>query len=205
MLALKSFSLLLASALVAGAAPALNDRSEADSLKAASWPTFQQCEGRETVIAKAANDAQILGKATKDYVASLKGPTPRYTTWFGNLTSARYATVLNIYSTINTNDYLGYTYICDCDLPSLPEDVVAYVYPYQHGKVHLCPEFFRRNTTGKNTQHLHEATHFSDNGATEDWVSGTDNSLKLAIDDPDKAINNAANYKYFAENVPFLN
>ncbi|KAF6748134.1 hypothetical protein DFP72DRAFT_820720 [Ephemerocybe angulata] len=183
---------------------------DTDGLRPASWPTFEQCEGdnRETIIAYAARDAQVLGKATRDYVKSLTGPTPRYTTWFGNYTPERHATVLKIFSTINTNDYLAYNYYCDCDLPNLPEDVVAYVYPWQYGMVHICPEFFRRNTTGRNTQAgtiLHEATHYVNNGGgTEDWVSGTINSLQLAIDDPDKAIDNAANYKYFAENTPFL-
>ena len=48
---------------------------------------------------------------------------------------------------------------------------------------------------------IHETTHYSTIGPTEDHVYGRDKSHEYALDDPDKAVNNADNYMFFAENM----
>jgi len=51
---------------------------------------------------------------------------------------------------------------------------------------------------------IHEASHFTLNGGTIDYVYGQGPASDLAAVDPSKAIFNADNYEYFTENDPSL-
>jgi len=46
------------------------------------------------------------------------------------------------------------------------------------------------------------SSHFIANGATKDWAYGQYACKKLAISNPDQAIDNADSHEYFAENTP---
>jgi peptidyl-Lys metalloendopeptidase len=47
-------------------------------------------------------------------------------------------------------------------------------------------------------------SHFTVVASTNDYVYGQTGAKNLAISDPSKAINNADNHEYFAENTPAL-
>jgi len=51
---------------------------------------------------------------------------------------------------------------------------------------------------------IHEASHFTANGGTSDYVYGQSAAKNLAISDPARAVMNADNHEYFAENIPVL-
>lgn len=46
---------------------------------------------------------------------------------------------------------------------------------------------------------IHESSHFTQNGGTDDIVYGTSGARDLASSSPSQAINNADNYEYYAE------
>lgn len=47
---------------------------------------------------------------------------------------------------------------------------------------------------------VHESSHFWDSGLSEDFKYGEEGCKQLAKDNPDKAIANADNIKFFARN-----
>ena len=49
---------------------------------------------------------------------------------------------------------------------------------------------------------IHEASHYTVNGGTDDYVYGQSGAKNLAKSNPDRAVFNADNHEYFAENNP---
>ncbi|CAE6447225.1 unnamed protein product, partial [Rhizoctonia solani] len=91
------------------------------------------------------------------------------------------------------------TYDCSCNMPH----VFAYVYANQPGQIHLCSAFWNVPMTGTDSKAgtlIHEQTHFSVNGGTRDYAYGQRNCRSLAASHPDRAVQNADNHEYFAEN-----
>ena len=77
--------------------------------------------------------------------------------------------------------------------------------PDEFGTVYLCGAFWNAPPTGTDSQAgtlIHEASHFTDNGGTQDYAYGQDACMDLASSDPATAILNADSHEYFAENTP---
>jgi len=130
---------------------------------------------------------------------------PRYTRWFGPWTPSRERHATAVYAgLLDTLSGTTLTYDCRCDDASL----YAYVYPSRPGDVFLCPAFFAAPVLGTDSQAgtlVHELSHFAvANGGTHDHVYGQHAVARLALDDPERAIDNADSYEYFAENSPAL-
>jgi peptidyl-Lys metalloendopeptidase len=62
----------------------------------------------------------------------------------------------------------------------------------------LTPLFHKGGTL------VHESSHFTANGGTNDYAYGQSACKQLAISNPNNAVNNADSHEYFAENTPFL-
>jgi peptidyl-Lys metalloendopeptidase len=96
----------------------------------------------------------------------------------------------------------GITFDCGCK-----QNYYAYVYPNQPYKIYLCKVFWQAPLTGTDSKAgtlIHEMSHFTVVAGTDDYVYGQTNAKNLAISDPNKAIDNADNHEYFAENTPAL-
>jgi len=88
--------------------------------------TFNGCTpSQETLLVSAASAAQNYASDTLSYARS-HASTPRYTTWFGAYTTARYSTVVSHFSNISNNAFSSYAF--DCSTCTEP-DTYAYVYP----------------------------------------------------------------------------
>ncbi|KAF9267096.1 peptidyl-Lys metalloendopeptidase [Marasmius fiardii PR-910] len=138
-----------------------------------------------------------------EYLQDNSGSTQRYTTWFGDLTQSRHDTVTDHYSRLTTNDFSDFVYICTCD----QDDVYAFVNPDEFGVINLCGAFWRAPVSGTDSKGgtiLHESSHFTKNGGTEDHAYGHTACQALAQNDPDQAVGNADTHEYFAENQPSL-
>ncbi|CCA71303.1 related to peptidyl-Lys metalloendopeptidase Precursor-Chlorophyllum molybdites [Serendipita indica DSM 11827] len=137
------------------------------------------------------------------YLSAQSGSTTRYSTWFGAYTASRKATVLSHFSKVQSSDPRTYTYDCSCT----ESDVYAYVYPNNFGYIYLCPVYFSAPTSGTDSKAgtiVHEATHFTANGGTQDYAYGQTNAKALAKSNPSNAVMNADSHEYFAENNPAL-
>ncbi|CAE6468959.1 unnamed protein product [Rhizoctonia solani] len=157
---------------------------------------------RQTLIATAANSANTYVANANSYLAGISSGTTRYTTWFGTFTSARFSTVKSHYSLIGT-DATSTTYDCTCT----DSGTYAYVYPGSPGYVYLCGAFWSAPNTGTDSRAgtiVHEQSHFTVNGGTDDHVYGQSGAKALAISNPANAVDNADNHEYFAENTPAL-
>jgi peptidyl-Lys metalloendopeptidase len=129
---------------------------------------------------------------------------PRYTTWFGVYNSSRYNTVKSHFSAIGSAmDTASVTFNCSCR----KKNVYAYVYSNQPYTIYLCGVFWTAPMTGTDSKAgtlIHEMSHFTVVAGTTDYVYGQTGARNLAINDPNKAVMNADNHEYFAENTPPL-
>ncbi|KAG9123604.1 hypothetical protein FRC07_014586, partial [Ceratobasidium sp. 392] len=162
---------------------------------------FTSCtSARQTLITTAANSANTYVANANSYLAGISSGTTRYVTWFGTFTSSRFSTVKSHYSAIGT-DATSTTYDCTCT----DSGTYAYVYPGSPGYVYLCGAFWNAPNTGTDSRAgtiVHEQSHFTNNGGTDDHVYGQSGAKSLAISNPANAVDNADNHEYFAENNP---
>jgi peptidyl-Lys metalloendopeptidase len=174
---------------------------------------FNSCSQDETKVLKVAHDDAIkISKESMDALsnASKKTSSPRYVTWFGAADETRQKTVTEgfqkIYDAFENKNISFDCGTCKEDT-SLYDSTYAYVYPSSQYQVYLCGAFWSSETTGTDTQAgtlVHEVSHFSVVAGTDDHAYGPEDAKNLAKNSPEKAINNAENYDYFAENNPNL-
>lgn len=131
--------------------------------------------------------------------------TARYTTWFGKYSSTNWSKVKTHYSNIkSTLSSKALSFDCTCT----EADTYAYVYPDQPYGYHLCGAFWSAPATGTDSKAgtlVHESSHFTVNGGTQDYAYGQTAAKSLAKKTPSKAVMNADSHEYFAENNPAQN
>ncbi|KIM47618.1 hypothetical protein M413DRAFT_204872 [Hebeloma cylindrosporum] len=186
--------------VVGNLAVARRDESSSGLSKRA---TFVSCTAaRQTLINAAAASAETYAANAYAYINSHTTGTTRFNTWFGTLTSARRATVLSHFKAIDGNTFSSFTYDCSCT-----DSSYAYVYPSQFGKVYFCGAYWNAPNTGTDSKAgtiIHEASHFTANGGTNDYAYGHSAAKSLAINNPANAVMNADSHEYFAEINPAL-
>jgi peptidyl-Lys metalloendopeptidase len=134
-----------------------------------------------------------------NYINANPGGSTLHAYWFGTYNSSRYSTTKSHYTAINLAFFneSAVTYDCGCKKP-----YYAYVYPTQPYKIYLCKVFWTAPTTGRDSKMgtlIHEMSHFNVVASTDDYVYGATGAHNLALTDPAKAIDNADNHEYFAE------
>ncbi|PPQ90621.1 hypothetical protein CVT25_006705 [Psilocybe cyanescens] len=175
--------------VVGNLAVARRDESNSHLIKRA---TFLSC----TASRQAALNTAIASAET--YASNAY----KYTTWFGAYTTSRRNNVLSHFNLINSNDFNTFTYDCACT-----DSSYAYVYPNTFGKIYLCNAFWNAPNTGTDSKAgtiIHESSHYTRNGGTDDYAYGQSAAKSLAISNPARAIMNGDSHEYFAENTPVL-
>jgi peptidyl-Lys metalloendopeptidase len=153
----------------------------------------------------AVNSARTYSENAKGY---LDGGTvsPRYTSWFGAYTASRYGTARQHFVSIDgaIDQNAGQVKInCGCN-----QSYYAYVYPTRPYEIFVCRAFWSAPNTGTDSKAgtlIHEMSHFNVVAGTDDWAYGQTAARNLASSDPNKAVDNADNHEYFAENTPSQN
>jgi peptidyl-Lys metalloendopeptidase len=166
-------------------------------------PSFVSCSSsRQSSLITALGNAQTISQKARDYlnnVPTTSRPTnTAYRTWFGSYTSSRYSTVTSHYSNIY-NSFVNQTYTFNCSCTS---SAYAYVYANQPYRVYLCNAFWNAPSLGIDSKAgtlVHESSHFTVNGGTQDYAYGTSAAQSLANSSPSQAVMNADNHEYFAE------
>ncbi|WIM94147.1 M35 family metallo-endopeptidase [Actinoplanes oblitus] len=153
---------------------------------------------QKTSIRQAVTDAATLSTKSKTWLSNNPNGGAAYTEWFGTRTTTRFNTVASEYSNI-TSELTSKTVTLSC----LNEaGVYAYVYPDDPYKIYLCGAFWTAPAIGTDSKAgtlVHESSHFTVNGGTDDWAYGQTAARNLASTNPARAVNNADNYEYFAE------
>lgn len=187
--------------LFAEARPVKTREPEAPSAVSGT-SSFTKCTtSQQSLVSTARNDAAVYASDSLNYL--LSGSTgARYTTWFGAYTSTRYGIVKGNFTNIkNAMDTASVNFDCGCK-----KRYYAYVYANQPYNIYLCSVYWQAPATGTDSKAgtlIHEMSHFTIVAGTEDWVYGQSGAKNLAVTDPNKAVDNADNHEYFAENTPF--
>ncbi|MDK2124537.1 M35 family metallo-endopeptidase [Parachitinimonas caeni] len=159
---------------------------------------------RRTSIATAVNSATTYASNAASYLAPAGSNTQRYKTWFGNYTSTRWGTARTHFNNIKTAlTSKPLSFDCGCT----ESGTYAYVYPNSPYKIYLCGAFWSAPNTGTDSRAgtiVHELSHFTVVAGTDDHAYGQSAAKSLASSNPDKALDNADNHEYFAENTPAL-
>jgi peptidyl-Lys metalloendopeptidase len=145
----------------------------------------------------AVDNATIISEASATDLAD--GSSPLYETWFGAYKASRYNTVDSNFQAI-ASAFANETITINCTDADL--GYYAYVYPGNPYEIYVCYYFFHAPNLGRDSAAgtlVHEMSHFNVVAGTDDYVYGETGALNLALTSPRRAINNADNYEYFAE------
>jgi len=155
---------------------------------------------QKSKLATALTNATSMSTKAYNQLVS-PGNSALYRTWFGAYTSARLATVKSHFSAIKTAlASKPITFDCGCT-----GNYYAYVYPTQPYKIYVCKAFWTAPATGRDSRAgtvVHEVSHFNVVAKTQDYVYGAAAAKNLALTSPTKAVKNADNHEYFAEDQP---
>jgi peptidyl-Lys metalloendopeptidase len=162
---------------------------------------FTSCTStRQSSLLTARDNAYSYSVNSFDYLnAGTVGP--RYTTWFGTYNSTRYNKVKGNFGSIrDAMNNASVTFNCTCT-----SSAYAYVYSNQPYTIYLCNAFWNAPSTGTDSKAgtlVHEMSHFTVVAGTSDYAYGQSAASRLASTNPKRAIANADNHEYFAENTP---
>ncbi|CTP82780.1 M35 family metallo-endopeptidase [Xanthomonas graminis] len=167
---------------------------------------YASCSSSQiSTIGSAVNSARTYSQNAKTYLNG--GSTgARYISWFGAYNASRYSTAssnfVNIDAAIDQNNG-QITINCSCS-----ESSYAYVSPNQPYQIYVCNAFWSAPLTGTDSKAgtlIHEMSHFSVVAGTSDYAYGQSAARSLASSNPARAVKNADNHEYFAENNPEQN
>ncbi|KAF2794862.1 zincin [Melanomma pulvis-pyrius CBS 109.77] len=177
------------------------------TLLAGSWAaTFTSCSAPqiatlETALERATNKSYA---AIKHLEANPNGSALQ-TTWYGTFSTTRYNKILTAFKKFAPDLATTFSYDCSC-----VSDVVIATPENTYGRVRICSVYFNTAVvpaTGHRSQWdtiVHEATHFRAVLGTTDSGYGVEACKRFALEDPEKAVNNADNHARFAVEVePF--
>lgn len=165
---------------------------------------FLNCSAtQQSQLTTAVNSARTYAQNSDVYLANLAAASPRYTKWFGTFGAANLGTVRQNFSKIRgAFENQPITIDCKCN-----QRYFAYVYPNQPYKITVCKAFWSAPNTGTDSRAgtlVHEMSHFTVVAGTDDWAYGQSAAANLALTNVARAIDNADNHEYFAENTPIL-
>lgn len=176
------------------------------SAAAASISYTGSCtSSQKSTLASAVTAATNYAVSSANYLSGTPSATPRYTTWFGAYTAARWATAKDHFvKARNAFQSAALTLDCSCK----DSGTYAYVYPTQPYKIYVCGAFWNAPMTGTDSKGgtlVHEMMHFNVIAGTDDWAYGQSAAKSLAKSNPTKALDNSDSHEYFTENNPAQN
>ena len=201
----ESFQLAGRSASLSASGPStlVGPNSAATVSALAGLLTYTKCTAtQQTQVATAVTAAATYAAQAKAYMVA-NALNSRYTKWFGAVTTANASVVTTNFTAIDAA-FATKPITVDC---SCKKTYFAYVYPTRPYKIYVCKAFWSATMTGTDSKAgtlIHEMSHFTVVAGTDDWVYGQSGAASLAISNPLRAIDNADNHEYFAENTPVL-
>ncbi len=169
--------------------------------------SYASCSSsRQTSLSTAHNSAKTYATNSTNYFSTYTSSTAtqRYRTWFGTPSTTRFSAVKSHYTKIrDALNNASVVYDCSCT-----DSYYAYVYPNSPYRIYLCNAFWTASNTGTDSRAgtiIHEMSHFTVNGGTDDHVYGQSGAKSLATSNPNKATDNADSHEYFSENTPAQN
>lgn len=178
-------------------------QDEITSVSSVNGLGYSKCSSSQQPTVKQAFDAaNTYSDGGASYLSGTPSGTTRYTTWFGTYSLNNWNTAKSHFLAIqDAFDTKSVVIDCGCKKPG----VYAYVYSNQPYKIYVCGAFWNAPMTGTDSKGgtlVHEMSHFLVVAGTDDYAYGQTDAKALAKSDPQKALDNADNHEYFAENNP---
>lgn len=179
---------------------------ERSQVKASSISYAANCSStRQSQISSGYSAASSYANESVTYLNKTPAATTRYVTWFGKFSTTNWNTAKSHFVKIkDAIDTKPLEFDCSCT----ETGTFAYVYPTQPYKIYLCGAYWAAANTGTDSRGgtiIHELSHFNIVAATDDHAYGQTAAKSLAKKNPARALDNADNHEYFAENTPFQN
>jgi len=158
-------------------------------------------EGDKAATKAAHNDAYHYADQGRINVQQEGGKNPQTITWFGAYQSKRHKRLHGVYNDVAEtlkNEKITY------DFNGSSCQASWYAYTYKDTRtIYLCNMYIAAPFCGIDSKTgilIHELTHAV--SGTSDHAYGLSGAKQLAINGPDKAVENADNYEYYIENLP---
>jgi peptidyl-Lys metalloendopeptidase len=166
--------------------------------------SFNACSAtQQNNLISARTQAKTYASGAGTYLLGIPNGSSRYSTWFGGFDLSRFSTVKSHFTSLSAAwNNASVNFDCGCK-----QNYYAYVYPNKPYYIYLCKVFWLAPMSGTDSKGgtlIHEMSHFYVVASTNDYVYGQAGARNLAVSDPAKAIMNADNHEYFAENNPSL-
>ena len=162
--------------------------------------SYTNCDGQQQ------SDLDIAFACAAEYAADAfeylrhERAGPRFQLWFGAFNTSRWQTVKSHYSLIRSaTESAPVAFECDSNSP-----YYAYVFPRQPYRIYLGSAFWTAPMVGTDSKSgtlIHELSHFTVLGGTNDYAYGQTGAINLALANPAQAIMNADSREYFVENT----
>lgn len=168
-------------------------------------PSTNCSSTRASQIQTAWGSAKTYASSTSSYLNGISSGTARYTTWFGAYSSSNLSTARSHFA--NISSALS-TQALKVDCSCTDSGTYAYVYPSSPYQYYVCGAFWSAPNTGTDSKAgtlIHETSHFTVVAGTQDYAYGQSAAKSLASSSPSKALFNADNHEYEAENNPAQN
>ncbi|CAI6088243.1 unnamed protein product [Clonostachys chloroleuca] len=164
--------------------------------------TYTSCsESQIATLEVAISRATTKAFAAIDYLEANPNGSDLQTTWYGEFSTERYNKVLTAFKKFAPDLATTFRYDCSCQSTAVLATIGG-----TYGDVRICSVFFDGwPETGHRSQWdtiIHEATHFRDVLRTRDSGYGVEYCKQFALEDPNKAVENADNHARFAVEVP---
>lgn len=165
---------------------------------------FNKCSIEQINALKAAQQkAKSLAKLAA-VKAGITGENEIYKKWFGTANNSKKTIVSSYYNTIDSAlDTENIIFDCSC-LAFETNSTGAYVYNSLPYYINICKGFWGFDYSGFWSQGgviIHEMSHFKIIAGTDDHAYDFDICKDFSESHPSKAISNANNYMYFAEDI----
>jgi len=167
--------------------------------------SFRNCDAsHRNIISPAWTEFGISAGMMKATVVENPQNAPLYRTWFGIFNTGRYNAVVSCINNLEA-DYQTNGKEFFCNPSGCSPGVVAYVTSGAPNTIHVCQLYFELSPRDHIFVITHEEMHFGPICGAPDYVYGRQGSMNLAISNPNNAVRNSDNYRYYGEDIYYGN
>jgi len=163
--------------------------------------SFRNCDAtHRNVINPAWAEFGVAAGLMRSTVVVNPQTSPLYRTWFGVYDSSRWTTVTNCINNLEA-DFRANGKEFYCNPSGCSGNVVAYVTSGAPNTIHICQLYFQLSNRDHIFVIVHEELHFGPICGAPDYVYGRQGSMNLAISNPNNAVRNSDNYRFYGEDI----
>jgi len=178
---------------------------ETDDSPKAPLISYRNCnQESQGVLGPAWVEYGVAAGMMRSAVGNNPQSAPLYRTWFGVYDSARFSQVSSCITRLEEN-FRANSKEFYCNPSGCSPGVVAYVSSGAPNTIHICQLYFQLSPRDHIFVIVHEQMHFQAICGAPDYVYGRQGSMNLAISNPNNAVRNSDNYRYYGEDLYYGN